>query len=615
MQTFDGLFNSPAEAVQSTSTPISTAGWTTGWHWIFVRGQDAALNWGAWVGIRIYVNAATTPTATATGPLGSSNVVAVTLTYTWTSAPASVNLYYTKSTIAPYTWVLAGNDATVDGSYAYTIAAGAGTYGWLASAVGGTPASTEPSPPGTAIPPEATSYILDITAPAAPSPLTVAHWGTTATVNNETRAFRQDTHTINTLLANQLQTTNTAVAANTQCTVGATLTTGIRVWKRSAAGTETEITAGTAIALVNHAATSTVELSATWNCPTTAMASTDSVVIRVYQNFATPPTTLSSTFTTGQLGATSLNAGTWTVYYWVQRAGATNAARIGYFHFGDAATYNSRITGFAYTAARDPALDNTLNWTHTGTDVAQYLVYRSATQVGGYSLVTSIPVGTNTYLDSNMGTADATLWWYIVRAVDAAGNGANSTAVQEPGVFVNPAYSIPLTGKLANSWVFVSFPSAMSGAINTILNDATAGDGLTTWTVAKWYNAQTPLDPWKTYRVGSTVNDMPTLTSSMGVWLWITANGGDQKLTLSSYTANSTVAVNVNLYTGWNMVGYPTATSRQETLTLPAAADLVASWVVGTPYITEHAKGTTMMVPGNAYWVHVTADCVWTVQP
>jgi hypothetical protein len=177
-------------------------------------------------------------------------------------------------------------------------------------------------------------------------------------------------------------------------------------------------------------------------------------------------------------------------------------------------------------------------------------------------------------------------------------------------------YEINLSGKSANSWVFVSFPSALSGNIQTILNDGTAGDSGTTWTIAKWFDAQDKADPWKTYRVGSSMNDMPTLNSQMGVWLWITANGGDQMLTLSSYAAPSGVAVNVPLYTGWNMVGYPSMTSRAETATLTnPQIDYVSVWQAASPYVTDHAPSGAMMSAGNAYWIHVTADCTWVVQP
>jgi len=184
------------------------------------------------------------------------------------------------------------------------------------------------------------------------------------------------------------------------------------------------------------------------------------------------------------------------------------------------------------------------------------------------------------------------------------------------GTVTNPPYAINCVGKPANSWVYVSFPIAISGNIQTILNDATLGDGGTTWTAAKWCNPQTPMDPWKTYRVGSTVNDLTTINNAMGVWLWITANGGDQMLTTGLTGAYPAGAVNINLYTGWNMVGYPSATSRAETATLTnAAIDFVAVWQAATPYITQHAKGAAMMAAGNAYWVHCTADCTWAVNP
>ncbi|MDO9537857.1 MAG: S8 family serine peptidase, partial [Thermoplasmata archaeon] len=61
-------------------------------------------------------------------------------------------------------------------------------------------------------------------------------------------------------------------------------------------------------------------------------------------------------------------------------------------------------------------------------------------------------------------------------------------------------YAIDLTGKAANSWIFVSFPSAMSGNIETILDDAAAGDNGTNWTVAKTYDNLNK--KWLTYRVG-----------------------------------------------------------------------------------------------------------------
>ncbi len=621
MQTFDGTFNSPAEAVQSTATPINTGGWSTGWHWIFVRGQDAAGNWGAWVGIQIYVNQPLTATALATGPLGTSNVEAVTLTYDWTGVPTSVQLYYTKNTANPWTWVAAGAaDTSIDGSFAYTIAAGDGTYGWYARAIGGSSTETAPT---TATPPEATPYILDNAAPNAPTAFTVHQYGLGTQAATETLTTTGTTaaggpHNVyfcdvddNTPV--ELTTPNSATEwSDTYYTDGGTsndVRAGPSIGPLAAdemfvkcsfatsvaagAATQIDLTFEAQYNLANCIATMYAWDGTTWDAIGTTMtfttANTDYTMTRSIT------TTVSDYIQGGVI--------LWGVY-----GSLSNTLTCSVDFLQVYTTYNQVIS---------VTLDNTLNWTASSSgDVDHYNIYRSAAGTdAAYSVIGTVPVGTNTYEDNNYGTADGTLWWYYVTAVDIATNeGTGTTHTQEPGSTAQP-YNISLTGKAINSWVFVSFPIAISGNIQTILDDSVLGDGGTTWTVAKWCSAQDVMDPWKTYRVGSTVNDLTTISNAIGVWLWITANGGDQNLTTSLAGGYSASPVVINLYAGWNMVGYPTATSMAESATLPANADFVAVWQAATPYITQHAKGATMMVAGNAYWVHVTADCPWTVQP
>jgi hypothetical protein len=200
------------------------------------------------------------------------------------------------------------------------------------------------------------------------------------------------------------------------------------------------------------------------------------------------------------------------------------------------------------------------------------------------------------------------------------GNTGNGWGAVSLGVWVNitgalPPYTINLGGVSSGSWVFVSFPITVSGNVETILNDATLGDGLTTWDVAKWYNPQTPTDPWKTYRAGSTTNDLVTIDNTMGVWLHLTANGGDSLLTIAQSGSYSATSVLINLYTGWNLVGYPSATTQMGIATLPAQADAAAIFQLVSPYVMDMAPGAVQFTHGNAYWVHVTADCTWTVTP
>jgi hypothetical protein len=112
-----------------------------------------------------YATTLAAATATATGPTGSTDNASVTLTYNYTGSPTSVKLYYTKD--AGTTWTLAGEDTSVDGTFAYNITSGDGTYGWIAVAIGG--GSTETDPPAGGTTPEAASLILDATAPPTPS--------------------------------------------------------------------------------------------------------------------------------------------------------------------------------------------------------------------------------------------------------------------------------------------------------------------------------------------------------------------------------------------------------------------------------------------------------------
>jgi len=278
-----------------------------------------------------------------------------------------------------------------------------------------------------------------------------------------------------------------------------------------------------------------------------------------------------------------------------------------------------RVQGLVSTGSND---NNLVNWTLSPDDgaglntVNQYNIYRSTSPSGPWNsgaLLTSVPAGTDTYTDLGAGETDGITWWYVVRAASAWGDeDPNADAVPEPGGTPPVYYNIDLAGKPANGWVLISYPVAVSGHIETVLNDDTNGDGMSDWDVAKTFDNQ--LKKWLTYRKGGSGNTFTDVTNHMGIWLHLTANGGNQLLTLGMY-GDYPAAVVINLYTGWNLVGYPSATGRMESATLPSQADYVAVWQASSPYISDHAKGSSVMTQGNAYWVHVTADCTWTVSP
>jgi len=125
---------------------------------------------------------------------------------------------------------------------------------------------------------------------------------------------------------------------------------GIRVWKRSAAGVETEITPGYAVAVVTREVSGGGLQSASWTPPATPLAPTDCIVVRVYMDVVNPPATLVDTWVSEQLGAVGLEAAPWAVHYYTYRTTRTPLyTTILRYYWGDS-TYNSRIENFTYTA-------------------------------------------------------------------------------------------------------------------------------------------------------------------------------------------------------------------------------------------------------------------------
>jgi hypothetical protein len=179
----------------------------------------------------------------------------------------------------------------------------------------------------------------------------------------ETFYFRSDKATVNGLFTEKLLISQsgtvgykTRTDTDPECAITRAYW-GVRVYKRSSAGVETQITSSTSnpVARVYRDCTSEGIQSATWPCPETPLATTDSIVIRVYTALYDPdegfyPWQLQGTWsTTPQLGATKLSASTWTIYYYTYwlRQRTTPITLTSRFYY-DTSTYNSRITGITY---------------------------------------------------------------------------------------------------------------------------------------------------------------------------------------------------------------------------------------------------------------------------
>ncbi len=179
----------------------------------------------------------------------------------------------------------------------------------------------------------------------------------------ETRYMRGDQHTVNSLTAYDLETTQSSTSQNTLIeTAGSsssgnnTVTWGIRVWKRASGGTETEITSGTPVAQVTRSAAGSGLQNNTWTPTSTSLELTDSIVVRVYAQITGSESvawTEQATYTTEQLGAYTLDATAWSVYYYTDyttnaSGGPSGRYTRGRFYWGTS-TYDSRITSFEWS--------------------------------------------------------------------------------------------------------------------------------------------------------------------------------------------------------------------------------------------------------------------------
>jgi len=178
-------------------------------------------------------------------------------------------------------------------------------------------------------------------------------------MTTETRYMVNVQWTVNGLTADKLKNvldegTSTGVSGYGVGSV--TVTWGIRVWRRDSSGNETEITAGTPVAQVSRNVDGEGIQSNTWSCPATGLNNTDAIVVRVYDRYGAGGWNLRREFITEQLGAQSLDAATWTVYYHTRRTyDPSFDFTTGTYFYGDG-IYYSRITGFTWTPAPAPAV-------------------------------------------------------------------------------------------------------------------------------------------------------------------------------------------------------------------------------------------------------------------
>ncbi|MFH0815725.1 MAG: Ig-like domain-containing protein [Methanobacteriota archaeon] len=290
---------------------------------------------------------------------------------------------------------------------------------------------------------------------------------------------------------------------------GGTVYAGIRVYQRSSGGAETQIT-GAVSAIASVTANGAGIYSATWTPPSTGLASTDSIVVRVYADRNTnPPATLRATFTTEQLGASQLDNNMWTVrYYLIANSAGAGNDRI----YWGITPYDTRIEGFRWTRPNLPpnapsnpspadgtvnvATTSALSWTCSDPDgdPLTYDVYLGTTNPPTVLVANDIAATT-----TSPALAASTLYYWYVIANDgsATTNGpvwAFATAVPSVGTYITYTYpSNGATGIAINAAVSVAFSVPMNIATVTYTCAPSPGGWAVSWssgdTVATYTHA------------------------------------------------------------------------------------------------------------------------------
>lgn len=243
--------------------------------------------------------------------------------------------------------------------------------------------------------------------------------------------------------------------------------------------------------------------------------------------------------------------------------------------------------------------DIVLNWTPSiSSDVMHYNIYRS-NYLNGFDFTYPYSLTSKTmWMDKGAGDGDTNEYFYIVRAVDKKlYNDTNMVKVGKHVIL------------LSEGWNMVSTP--------LILSKTTPVDVLQTVNdtlrITQYYDATESFNHWKDTKIG----DLTEINNTMGFWLYV--NASDYLIT-AGRVPNSTI---INLYAGWNLVGYPSYTDRflgnalsgvnWESVQFFDSSDGGDYWKHNSTTKPNHLNDLDEMNTGRGYWVFVTKDYTWTV--
>jgi hypothetical protein len=212
----------------------------------------------------------------------------------------------------------------------------------------------------------------------------------------------------------------------------------------------------------------------------------------------------------------------------------------------------------------------------------------------GYLHLGSVPSGTYELLDATAGHGDPTTYFYYVTANSTTGFGTKSIT-----------QATKYTRYLETGTNLVSVPvltsdSSLSSTLKTL-----------NWDKAWTYERTDPEDPWKSIDISKPFNDLTSADATQGIWVNVQV--------ADYYTVAGIIPVrmDISLFEGWNLVGFPgfLGTYFISDLVADTACDRVEGFnQTGPPYNLRVLTSSEAMLSGHAYWIHVPADTTLTVR-
>jgi hypothetical protein len=189
----------------------------------------------------------------------------------------------------------------------------------------------------------------------------------------------------------------------------------------------------------------------------------------------------------------------------------------------------------------------------------------------------------------------------------------------EPPPYMNKNKNITIILYEQYESIFLSSGSNLI-SINRIQSDTNLGSVLQPikgeYKSVQWYDARDNADHWKQNHLAKPphLNDLNHLNHTMGLWIDINEPGG------INFVFNGTEPISnqfIQLYKGWNLVGYPSLTNHNRTAglnTLDFGIDVDAIQWFDSSTKTWHFMGENDSFEiGRGYWIHAKSNCVWEV--